>query len=84
MKRNFIVLNIYYLNCSLKGFTRNDLVFNKQAWLDVKTVLRRILGLKPIFKEEKMKEEEEEEMVIFHLEEEEPEIIEEIHTWVAG
>jgi hypothetical protein len=27
---------------------------------------------------------EEEQMVIFHLEEQEPEIIEEIHTWVAG
>jgi hypothetical protein len=48
----------------------------------VKKLLRIILRLKPIFKEEKM---EEEEMVIFHLEEEqEPEIIEEIHTWVAG
>jgi hypothetical protein len=47
----------------------------------VKKLLRIILRLKPIFKEEKM---EEEEMVIFHLEQEqEPEIIEEIHTWVA-
>jgi hypothetical protein len=66
---------------ALRGLwlTRNYLVLNKQDWLDVKTVLRRILRLKPIFKEEKTKEEEE--MVMCHLEaEQEPEIIEEIHT----
>jgi hypothetical protein len=45
-------------------FKRNEFVFKKQAWLDVKLILRKILRLtlewKVIYKESKM-----EEMVIF-------------------
>jgi hypothetical protein len=40
--------------------TRNDFVFNKHVWLDVKIVLKRILRLRvewePIFKESKLEE----------------------------
>jgi hypothetical protein len=39
--------------------TRNDFIFNKHAWSDVKAVLRRnqklIMEWKPIYKEEKIK-----------------------------
>jgi hypothetical protein len=50
-KEKFYGVNIT-TTAVLRGLwlTRNGLVFNKQAWLDVKTVLRRIFRLKRIFK----------------------------------
>jgi hypothetical protein len=67
MSSNWIHKNKYYdinvfTSVVLRGIwlTRNNFVFNKQGWLDVNVVLRRILSLikewRHIFKKDKMTE----------------------------
>jgi hypothetical protein len=59
LERKYYCVNIIS-STVMRGIllTRNDFIFNKQAWSDVKAVLIRIQKLivewKPIYKEEKM------------------------------
>jgi hypothetical protein len=58
-----VLLCEYHLDCGVEGFfwlIRNDSMFNKQVWSDVKCILRRILKLslewRCIYKESKTEE----------------------------